>query len=188
MNSIQRKGQAAIEFLVTYGWAILGVMVTIGALSYFGVFNTQKYVNDVCYFGDQLRCEDYVLYNDSWTSFQLRNNFGVAIDIINVTVTSDYGKTYCAPHTNVFPNDSIQAGTLFEVNCRLTTGAIALNNKLKYQQVITFQRSGSVNLHNQTGDLVTVVQKNFRSCSDTVRDCHGDACEGPSADAGAVCS
>jgi len=34
-----RKGQAAIEFLVTYGWAILIVLIAIGALAYFGVLN-----------------------------------------------------------------------------------------------------------------------------------------------------
>lgn len=31
------KGQAAMEFLMTYGWAILVVLACIGALTYFGV-------------------------------------------------------------------------------------------------------------------------------------------------------
>ena len=30
-----RKSQAAMEFLMTYGWAILVVLVAIGALAYF---------------------------------------------------------------------------------------------------------------------------------------------------------
>jgi hypothetical protein len=34
-----KKSQAAMEFLMTYGWAILVVLVAIGVLAYFGVFN-----------------------------------------------------------------------------------------------------------------------------------------------------
>ncbi|MFT4309756.1 MAG: hypothetical protein ACMXYL_04675 [Candidatus Woesearchaeota archaeon] len=34
-----RKGQAAMEFLMTYGWAILIVVIAIAALAAFGVFN-----------------------------------------------------------------------------------------------------------------------------------------------------
>ena len=36
---MQRKGQAAMEFLMTYGWAILAAIIAIGVLAYFGVFN-----------------------------------------------------------------------------------------------------------------------------------------------------
>lgn len=34
----QPRGGAVMEFLMTYGWAILVVLVAIGALAYFGVF------------------------------------------------------------------------------------------------------------------------------------------------------
>ena len=37
------KGQAAMEFLMTYGWAILVVLLAIGALAAFGVFDMGKY-------------------------------------------------------------------------------------------------------------------------------------------------
>jgi len=36
---MNRKGQAAMEFLMTYGWAILIVVIAIAALAAFGVFN-----------------------------------------------------------------------------------------------------------------------------------------------------
>ena len=35
----RNKGQAAMEFLMTYGWAILAMVFSIGTLAYFGVFN-----------------------------------------------------------------------------------------------------------------------------------------------------
>jgi hypothetical protein len=39
------KGQAAVEFLMTYGWAILAAVIAIGVLSYFGAFSPGKYVS-----------------------------------------------------------------------------------------------------------------------------------------------
>ena len=41
---IKKRGQAATEFLMTYGWAILAAIVAIGALVYFGAFSSDKYV------------------------------------------------------------------------------------------------------------------------------------------------
>lgn len=32
---INKKSQAAVEFLMEYGWAILVVLVAVGALAYF---------------------------------------------------------------------------------------------------------------------------------------------------------
>jgi len=43
-----KKAQAAMEFLMTYGWAILVVLVAIGALAYFGVLNPQRFLPDSC--------------------------------------------------------------------------------------------------------------------------------------------
>ncbi|MBR9705387.1 hypothetical protein GOV12_08285 [Candidatus Pacearchaeota archaeon] len=40
----ERKGQAAMEFLMTYGWAILAAVIAIGVLAYFGVFSPGKYI------------------------------------------------------------------------------------------------------------------------------------------------
>jgi len=40
---MNKKGQAALEFLTTYGWAFLVILIMIGALSYFGVLNPSMY-------------------------------------------------------------------------------------------------------------------------------------------------
>ena len=42
-----KKGQVAIEFLMTYGWAILVAIIAIAVLAYYGVFNASKLVSDV---------------------------------------------------------------------------------------------------------------------------------------------
>ena len=40
-----KKSQVALDFLMTYGWAILVVLVAIGALAYFGVLIPDKYLD-----------------------------------------------------------------------------------------------------------------------------------------------
>ena len=42
-EKMNKKGQATMEFLITYGWAILVVLVAIVALVYFGVINPEKF-------------------------------------------------------------------------------------------------------------------------------------------------
>jgi len=40
-----KRAQAAMEFLMTYGWAILVVLVAIGALAYVGVLSPEKFLH-----------------------------------------------------------------------------------------------------------------------------------------------
>lgn len=56
-----RKGQAAMEFLMTYGWAILVVLVAIGALAYFGVLSPAQFLPEKCTLssGSGLFCDDF---------------------------------------------------------------------------------------------------------------------------------
>lgn len=39
-----KQAQAAMEFLMTYGWALLIVLIAIGALAFFGVLNHERFV------------------------------------------------------------------------------------------------------------------------------------------------
>ena len=80
-----KKGQAALEFLTTYGWAFLVILVMIGALAYFGVLNPERFVPETCTFGSAFACEDHVMTTSDAT-IKLRNNVE-AITITEITVT-----------------------------------------------------------------------------------------------------
>jgi hypothetical protein len=41
-----KKSQAAMEFLMTYGWALLVVLIVIAALAYFGLLNPNRFLGD----------------------------------------------------------------------------------------------------------------------------------------------
>lgn len=152
MNTSSR-GQAAIEFLITYGWAILGVLIVIGALAYFGVFNTTRYVDDVCYYGEQIRCEDYALSTDGLVQIQFRNNFPVAINVSQVIVSSEYGVVTCDAD-GFSPNINIAPSGTFIMACDATTQTLPADSRLKIKSIVTFQRNETGSPpHNVTGDM-----------------------------------
>ncbi|MDD9953830.1 MAG: hypothetical protein OXR66_05840 [Candidatus Woesearchaeota archaeon] len=80
------RGQAALEYLVTYGWGFLAILIVIAGLSYFGFLSPSKYLPERCDFGIQLSCADFLLQDatasaDGQVSIRFRNNFGDAINI-----------------------------------------------------------------------------------------------------------
>lgn len=51
-----KKAQAAMEFLMTYGWAILVVLAAIAALAYFGVLSPAKFLPEKCVLEPGILC------------------------------------------------------------------------------------------------------------------------------------
>jgi hypothetical protein len=58
-----RKGQAAIEYLMTYGWAILALVLVIAVLVSTGIFSPSYLVSEECNFGSSLKCS-FALFNE----------------------------------------------------------------------------------------------------------------------------
>lgn len=75
----QKRGQAALEFLSTYGFAFLIILVMIGALAYFGVLDPQRFLPDRCQFGSEFGCIEAQITTDGATP----SNVDVAINLIN---------------------------------------------------------------------------------------------------------
>jgi len=77
-----RKGQAAMEFLMTYGWAILVVIVAVGALAYFGVLNPSKLLPEKCSFPAGMDCVGKASISaTNGITFVLANNNGADINL-----------------------------------------------------------------------------------------------------------
>ncbi len=86
-----RKGQAAMEFLMTYGWAILVVLIVISALAYFGVLDPSNFVPDRCTFPVSLTCTDFVVKGNGagFTQLQLTvaNGAGQDMTVTQIEIT-----------------------------------------------------------------------------------------------------
>ena len=85
-----KKAQAAMEFLMTYGWALIVVMVAIGALAYLGVLNPNRFLPEGCVLGPGLNCE-YQKITESGNSIQMRvtNGFGRSIDFLVIHIKKE---------------------------------------------------------------------------------------------------
>lgn len=80
------KAQAPLEFLITYSWVFLIVLIIITALWYFGILNPSKYLPDRCTVGPYIECKQYLLAEAEGSSvgvlrLKLKNNFGGTIKI-----------------------------------------------------------------------------------------------------------
>ena len=80
------KSQAALEFLTTYGWAILVVLVGIGALSYFGALNSGNFLPGKCSLQAGLGCLDNSATETSLT-VAVQNSLGY--DLLVGSVKAD---------------------------------------------------------------------------------------------------
>jgi len=84
------KGQAAMEFILTYGWAIIVVLLMISALAYVGVLNPQNFLPSKCLFNAGLGCNDHVIFDDGSgikVTLILTNNFGSPISVSDINIT-----------------------------------------------------------------------------------------------------
>jgi len=97
-----KRGQAAMEFLMTYGWAILVVLVAIGALAYFGVLSPDKFLPERCTGPAGLDCIDKASItastgpaNSGNIQFVIKNNQGYDIQMEESDVAG--GATFSNP-------------------------------------------------------------------------------------------
>ena len=79
------KSQAAMEFLMTYGWAILVVLAAIAALAYFGVLSPEKFLGEKCILEPGLACVSNKVEPTKIT-LVIAQNKGKTIIINSITV------------------------------------------------------------------------------------------------------
>jgi hypothetical protein len=90
----KKRGQAAMEFLMTYGWAILVLLGAIIALSNFGVLNPDNFRPNKCIFTGSARifCEDYNVEYTYFLGFIHRNIISLVLvntDLYDYTFNGD---------------------------------------------------------------------------------------------------
>lgn len=110
----KRRSQAALEFLTTYGWAFLVILIMMSALAYFGVLNPSKLLPDRCNFGSEIRCNKnlMIIRNDASPGnnivMRLANNFGTSVVVTDAKVATDV--TTVGICTVFFDKDGTGAG------------------------------------------------------------------------------
>ena len=140
-----KKGQtiSGVEFLTTYGWAILAALIAIGTLAYFGFLNPVNLLPSNCDFGNQVDCVEYEMFDNATLNIKLRNNFGKDINITDVD-----GDNVALITPFVIP-----AGIVGELSLALNQ-APSFGEKSEANIIIIFARAGGGNpSHNLSGKV-----------------------------------
>ncbi len=140
---LAKNSQAALEFLMTYGWAILVVLVAVGALAYFGVLSPDRFLPQRCSFQAGISCLDFsydIISAIPTLKFVIRNNLGW--DVTGVSIfpyetdpsTPEIGSIPCgnaAGGSNTLKNDE-QSTYIVECDLPLPKGKIKTNLVFTY--------------------------------------------------------
>ena len=130
MNPRNFKAQAALEFLTTYGWAFLVILIMIGTLAYFGILSPSKLLPNRCNIGSEFQCLDYRITENGASSqiqIRLKNNVGEPI----VLPAAPEGL-------------SVGTETATQLTCPTTTPSLPVT--MKSGDVIDFVKGGCANM------------------------------------------
>ena len=162
-----RRAQAAMEFLMTYGWAILVVLIVIGALAYFGVLNPSTVLPEKCTFPVSISCSDFGV-GGSTITLNLLNGAGRDMNVYNVSASSEAlgtGSLGCGCTTAAFVGNTFQFRNGLTSTFTLNTadaacvGACAFKDtgrdKNRYNLSIRYAWTDSPSIiHTLTGELL----------------------------------
>ena len=146
---LRKKGQAAMEFLMTYGWAILVVLAAIGALAYFGVLSPDRFMPEKCTLPSGVACLDFTA-SQTQVVMRIQNSAGFDMSNVVVQVQDSNGTVNCAASgdttlTNGETDTYTCAGTF-------TPGKLKSTVSLQYTNAQTGLS------HTKTGELIAKVE------------------------------
>ena len=143
---INRKSQAALEFLMTYGWAILVVLVAVGALAYFGVLSPDKFLPAKCTLQSGIACIDH---KATATTVQVVIQNSLGYDLSAITVKAGSCGTSSTPATLA----NGDKGT-YTITCSPALLGTKYNEQLNFSYTIT--ETGIA--HNNVGQITTRIE------------------------------
>ncbi|MCX6777182.1 MAG: Ig-like domain-containing protein [Candidatus Micrarchaeota archaeon] len=114
---MNKRAQVALEFLTTYGWVIVGVLLLFAVLFYYGSFDPTRFMPNQCNFEQGLQCTAYRFQGATSPAsptrliLQFSNNFpydvafsGNGSDITVENVGNIGKQTYIGNCSPMFPN------------------------------------------------------------------------------------
>lgn len=145
-----KKSQAALEFLMTYGWAILIVLVVVGTLAYFGVLSPDRFLPSKCTLPSGIACLDHEAREAGGAAeidFNLKNSLGY--DLTSVTVRASGCTTAASQPT--FKNG--EQRTFTPSGCSFT-----INQRYSGQINVTYTNADTGISHTAQGTVIAKVQ------------------------------
>ena len=141
------KGQAAMEFLMTYGWTILAVIIVMGVLGYYSFFNTDRLLPDSTLLGPPFYGVTGSADEDS-VNFGIRNNGDQSYTVTGVTVPG------CGTYTDSF---TVARGATVDLSVQCDEN-LNPDDRFDGDVTINYRSSGSTVDKTASGSIGTRVQ------------------------------
>ncbi|MEM4367212.1 MAG: hypothetical protein QW035_03730 [Candidatus Anstonellales archaeon] len=84
-----KKAQASIEYLMTYGWAILAIVLILGYIMVSGIFSPASFLPEQCSINEDISCTGHALIvkgENSEVRMSIRNRFSSPVKIASVSI------------------------------------------------------------------------------------------------------
>lgn len=146
-----KKGQSAMEFLMTYGWAIMAFIISIAALMYFNVLKSPT-GQSVCALSPGFNCKDFVV-GESGVALVIQNALRVNIREVTVNITNS-AQGPCIESKPPKDLDNDEADTFFVPCLNINT----IGTTFKGDIVIKYRKENSALSSTTTGLITTKVQ------------------------------
>jgi hypothetical protein len=120
-----KKGQAALEFLMTYAWAVLIFLIAFAVILYYDPFNLKTRLPEQVMFPPPLLVLDYGTGTGGIIKIKLKNNLEEALSISLNPIKADYHGTKECSNVTGSVNQSLISQTddfMVTFNCSLAAG------------------------------------------------------------------
>ena len=145
-----KKAQTVMEFLLTYGWAILVVLIVLSALFYLGVFETET--PEVCFIEAPFICKDFVV-GDNYVSFFVAGKnikSGTVTDVL-INGQSCEGNPPIGWGGQIFVNNNIDDLTFnSDQIVNVTCDGISISGKVNAEIIVEYESLSGL-MHTITG-------------------------------------
>jgi uncharacterized protein (UPF0333 family) len=142
-----KKAQAAMEFLMTYGWAILVVLAAIGALAYFGVLSPDRFLPEKCTLPSGVACLDFTGISTAVT-LVIQNSAGFDMQNVVVSINSTTSNAACTAAVDTTLTD----GEKDTYTC--TPSPVLPSGKFKGTLNINYLNAQTGMTHVKSGELI----------------------------------
>ena len=132
MKGLTTRGQTSLDFLMTYGWALLIIFIVVGVMFALGIFNVGAFIGPRVTGFNQLNVVAWNIDSAGNLKFKLQNYAGMDIRVVKVEALNE-GSSYTYNINNVsIPNGMVSgiipvgvisgltAGTYYTLPLRIT--------------------------------------------------------------------
>jgi hypothetical protein len=151
-----------MEMLMTYGWAMLMVLVIISALTYFGVFNPQNLLPSKCIMPAGWSCRDFVVVGGATGSVKIKllNGMGSNLKITSFNATLDNGDVSCQSSAIVFNMSNADMVDINTSSCQIPYNMMS-GGKYRWKLLLRYYPENSDQSFTKTiaGELFTTVER-----------------------------